>query len=200
MRNLFSKNIKRFKQDESGVAALEFVLIFPLLMLVLLGSVELYGHFRAVRKISNVTASLADIVAQSRALTRAQLTALHPLTESLLAPLDVGGIRYRIAIVRQGNAGTPPRLSWEFVNGGRNSAGKLMFGGSEYKATKCGKFKNPQGKNFPPNQDSVFVVVNYTYDSIFSNIIDGPTDYEEDMISIPRLGNTVTLSDVTPCT
>lgn len=182
-------NLKRFLANKSGVAAIEFALIFPLLILILFACIELYGHFSAVRKIAKVTASLADIVAQSRSITEEQLKALNPLAKSLMQPLDSEKMTYTIASIRQGDDTKPPKLVWEHEQS--SSASKISLGGNG----KCRDYADAGNKKFPPNQDVIFVNIKFTYESLFENYIGGPTIYEDNMIAIPRASATVILVD-----
>lgn len=183
------RNLKTFLADKSGVAAIEFVLVFPLLIIVLFGSIELYGHFNAVRKIANVTASFADIVAQSRSITENQLNALNPLAASLMQPLDSVGITYTIATIRQADADKKPKLVWEHKHSSGNNS--MTLGGTG----QCTKYTGAGDKKFPPNQDVIYVNVKYVYKSLFENYIGGPTTYEDNMIAVPRSSTTVVLVD-----
>ena len=184
------KSLKQFITDQSGIAAIEFVITFPILIALLFGCIELYGHFNAVRKIGNVTASFADIVAQSRVITEEQLIALNPLANSLMQPFDGSTIAYTISSIRQGDGEDKPKLVWEYSHssGGKDSTtadGNIA----------CKEYKGAGGKKFPPNQDVIYVNVQYTYDSLFKNYIGGPTDYADEMISVPRASGTVRLVD-----
>lgn len=183
------QNLKRFFANKSGVAAIEFALIFPLLILILFACVELYGHFSAVRKIAKVTASLADIVAQSRSITEEQLKALNPLAKSLMQPLDSEEMTYTITSIRQADDIKTPKLIWEHKQS--PSTSKISLGGNG----KCKEYTNAGNKKFPPNQDVIFVNIKFTYDSLFKNYIGGPTVYEDNMIAIPRASATVILID-----
>ncbi|MCJ8323741.1 MAG: pilus assembly protein [Rhizobiales bacterium] len=198
MKKLLSK-FKPFLRDQSGVASIEFTIIFPVLITLFFGCIELYGHIHAVRKLGNITSSIADIVAQSSSISTAQLNALHPLVKTLVAPLDSTEIRYRISSVRQGNAGDTPKLIWQHINGSKNAEGKIIVGGAEYEGAPCGDFTATEGKEFPENQDSIFVTVEFTYSSPFGKYLAGTVEYSDSMIAIPRSTKTVSLSDKTAC-
>lgn len=189
----------RFIHDKSGVASIEFTIIFPVLITLFFGCIELYGHIHAIRKLGNVTASIADIVAQSRSISTAQLDALHPLVKSLVEPLDSAEMRYRISSVRQGDADETPKLIWQHINGSKNAEGKIIVGGAEYEGAPCGNFTATEGKEFPANQDSIFVSVEFTYSSPFGKYVTGDVEYSDNMIAIPRSSSTVVLSDKAAC-
>lgn len=190
------KKLKAFWADENGVASIEFILTLPVLFLLFFGCVELYGHFNAIRKLGNVTASLADIVAQSRSVTKTQLDALRPLAKSLMAPIDASEISYTITNVRQGPAGDDPDYVWEHehLSNGISNLDKGSAGGA------CDEYTGaPNSNDFPPNQDTIYVQTEFTYTSLFTNFITGPTVYTDSMLAVPRASTTVRITDVTLC-
>lgn len=193
----FAKPTHKFMRDEGGVASIEFVLTFPILIMLFFGCIELYGHFHAVRKLSNVTASIADIVAQTRTISSNQLAALAPLTSILMAPLDATQISYTITNVRQSNAGDTPKMVWEHSHGSDGSDATLLGGTNGSGA--CKNYAGAAGKTFPSNQDTVFVKVSYTYNSIFSTYISGATVYDDTMLAVPRASKTVKITDKNEC-
>lgn len=52
------------RRDERGIAAVEFALILPLMLMIYLGLVELTRGMRAVQRLDLVSHSLADLTAQ----------------------------------------------------------------------------------------------------------------------------------------
>lgn len=200
-KNRPTKNFKSFLTDNSGVASIEFVLTFPLLIMLFFACIEIYGHFHAVRKLSNVTASIADIVAQTRSISEDQLNALSPLTSILMAPLDATQIKYTITNVRQADADDDPTVVWEHAQPVGSTPGETTLGGPSSNGNgSCQDYDNAAGKTFPPNQDVIFVKVTYTYESIFSSYISGPTEYNDTMLAVPRASRSVKITDKNHCT
>src|SRR4051812_23308882 len=66
----------RFGADRRGVAAIEFALLLPVMILLYFGSAEFVNAFSAQRRISHIAASIADITAQDRTISTAQLNDL----------------------------------------------------------------------------------------------------------------------------
>lgn len=56
--------LKRFSRAQNGVAAIEFALLLPLLIVMMLGSVELQRYLRIERQLSLAAENIANIVAQ----------------------------------------------------------------------------------------------------------------------------------------
>jgi Flp pilus assembly pilin Flp len=63
MRNLFAQ----FARAQRGVAAIEFALLMPLLVLMMLSSVELQRYLRIERQLSLAAENIANIVVQRQA-------------------------------------------------------------------------------------------------------------------------------------
>ena len=61
------RRLSSFARATSGVAALEFALILPMLIFMMLGSVELQRYMRTERQLSLAAESLAALVAQRQA-------------------------------------------------------------------------------------------------------------------------------------
>jgi Flp pilus assembly protein TadG len=78
----------RMRGDASGVAAIEFALILPLMLALYLGGNE-FGHaFTLKRKISHTTSAIADLVTQSRKITDADMENILDAAEEILWPYE----------------------------------------------------------------------------------------------------------------
>lgn len=55
----------RLRRSEAGVALLEFALILPVLLLLLVGSIELARFFLANQKLDNATSTIADLITRT---------------------------------------------------------------------------------------------------------------------------------------
>ena len=100
------------------MAALEFAIIAPLLMVpLLLGSVDLIDVMGANKRAQNATASLADIVARDTEVSNAELNGMWQALDLLLYPTDPGQMQIRITSIRIVNASTT-QVVWSEGHGG----------------------------------------------------------------------------------
>jgi Flp pilus assembly protein TadG len=95
MMQLFS----RFKRDRRGVAAVEFAMILPLMLLVLFGTVELTEALATNRRAENVATSIADIVARDVVITDEEITDLWTAANALMFPNFAAPMQMRVTSV-----------------------------------------------------------------------------------------------------
>ena len=114
MKSLFQR-LRRFAREDKGVAALEFAIIAPLLMVpLLLGSVDLIDVMGANKRAQNAAASLADVVARDTEISNAELTSLWRGLDVLMYPNDPGTMEIRISSISIVNAS---RRAWSGARG-----------------------------------------------------------------------------------
>jgi Flp pilus assembly protein TadG len=84
-------------RDEAGVAAIEFALVLPLLVALLFGAVEFVQLLSAARRVDHAAAAMADVVAQGRTITDAELTDIMTLAPILVSPLPTTSVGEQIS-------------------------------------------------------------------------------------------------------
>lgn len=111
--------LKRLAQNESGIAAVEFGLILPLMLMIYMGLVELSRGMRAAQKLDLVAHTLADLTAQQltggqntgqAGLTEADVTSIFSAANTLMAPLPVANLKMTISEV---NISSPSAGVWQ---------------------------------------------------------------------------------------
>lgn len=88
-----------FAQDRSGMAAVEFAIIAPLMLLVLFGTVELTEALATNRRAENVAASVADIVARDVIITDDEIDDLWTAADALMYPNSAAPMSMRVTSV-----------------------------------------------------------------------------------------------------
>jgi Flp pilus assembly protein TadG len=94
-----------------GAAAVEFALVAPFMILLHLGVVESVQAWEAYRRASHVAATLADLTAQNRSVTSADLTDILRSGSLLIAPFPAANLGERIASITANAQGTA-QLDW----------------------------------------------------------------------------------------
>ena len=108
--------VRRLGRDRSGLSAIEFALIAPLMLTCLVGSVEVSNGMLASRKVTQTTSTLADLVSQATAVTTNDINDIFAAGIAVMEPIDAQGIRMRITCI-QADLNGVTRVSW---SDGRN--------------------------------------------------------------------------------
>lgn len=91
---------RNLQHDQSGIAAVEFALILPIMLLLFLGSFETTNLVLAYMKLEASAETAADLVAQTRVNTVLQSTDFTNITNAakqILTPLPTSGTLLKIA-------------------------------------------------------------------------------------------------------
>ena len=167
---------------------IEFVLLLPLMLLIWGGIVEFANIHFAGRKVALATQSIADLIAQERSVTIAELTNLVDAGNAIMFPYPTDTMGYRmqsIAVDDDGNI-EPDPTAWSF------SSGQAQPGAAPIPA---------QAESLLTTNDStIYVRVTYTYEpvSVFgalpglSELISSIT-FTEEAFAKPRQINKIPL-------
>lgn len=85
--------IARFGDDLAGLSAVEFALVLPIMLTLYLGGVELSDALTINRKVTHVTSTLGDLVAQSKTITDSDIEDIFNAAESIITPYDVNALK-----------------------------------------------------------------------------------------------------------
>ena len=77
---------ERFSRDKRGIAAIEFALIVPLMLTIYLGTIEISAAVSINKKVSRVSATVADLVTQQTEVNKSQLEDIMAVGEAVLFP------------------------------------------------------------------------------------------------------------------
>ena len=81
------KLARRLKGDQDGVAAIEFAMIAPILAVMFIGAVELSQAITVDRRVTQVAASTADLVARSeKQISQSEITDIMRVGGYILKP------------------------------------------------------------------------------------------------------------------
>lgn len=80
---------RRLKGDQDGVAAIEFAMIVPILAIMFIGSVELSQAITVDRRVTQVAASTADLVARAEnQISQTEITDIMRVGGYILKPFS----------------------------------------------------------------------------------------------------------------
>lgn len=89
----------RLARDRRGVSAVEFVLIFPLLVGLLAGTVDFGQALMVSRKMDQIVSTLGDMVSQKSAWTTSDLDAIVTGTATIIQPFDSTNLQIQMTVL-----------------------------------------------------------------------------------------------------
>jgi Flp pilus assembly pilin Flp len=90
--------LRNLRRDNRGVAAIEFALMLPMLIALLIGCLEVTFKIWSTQKAEKLAVTLSDVIAQSTAVTNSDLQALIGAVDKIMDPFPFGGDKGKIII------------------------------------------------------------------------------------------------------
>ncbi|MFN6980582.1 MAG: TadE/TadG family type IV pilus assembly protein [Brevundimonas sp.] len=103
--------IRRLARDERGVSAVEFALIAPMMFVFYAAMADLCQGYMAFRRVSHSASAVADLVSQSRTITKADIDNVFEVGPLLLSPFAPASMEQRVGSVTR-VTDTQYRLDW----------------------------------------------------------------------------------------
>lgn len=118
---------KRWLCDQSGVAAIEFALLFPILLFLYLGAVELIEAILLQRQTSQTAATVANIVAQYTSISGStQLPDILNASAQIFAPNPSANATVVISLVTIDSSGKATVTWSQSLNGAARTTGQVI--------------------------------------------------------------------------
>ena len=174
---------RRFGRCEQGVAALEFALVAPFLILLLLGGFEVSRFLRVQQKAEKIAFTIADVAAQADPVTGIDIQQVFAAVEQIMKPFPFQSEGLVVVTSTTQPAGEPkPTVRWQCENGGAYDADSKI--GKEGKDAAL-----PGGFKIDDDKDNVIVTeVFYQFSPVFgTNFTRSFTVYKTALFR-PRLG------------
>jgi Flp pilus assembly protein TadG len=125
MRNMMSL-LRRLACDRRGVSAVEFALLAPVMITLLVCTAEMSEGVGADRKVSLVTAALANLTAQSTTLSSTQMNNILDASSSIIAPYSVSLLTMTVTCLNI-DANRTATVKWSVTRGGTANTGTMTI-------------------------------------------------------------------------
>lgn len=109
--------LRRFVRDRRGTAAMEFVIIVPVMFIMAYGCNEICNTLAVSRKITTTARTVSDIVAQGTVLTDVQKDNVMGAGKALLEPYSTSSLKIRVSAVNIDGTGKAT-IAWSDSNSG----------------------------------------------------------------------------------
>jgi len=163
---------RRFGDDRSGLAALEFALILPIMVALYLGGVEIGDALTIKRKVTSVTSSLTDLVTQAKVIDNKDMNNIFDAAASIITPYDEDKLRIKVSGVAIDSKGKAT-VAWSDAR-------------NDTPLAKNSTVALPAGVD---QKDSFIVTteVHYDYQPTFGYVLTGTFDLTDQFYLRPRL-------------
>ena len=105
------RHLLRLARDQRGLAAVEFALIAPLMVLLYCGLAEFTMAMMAERRVAHTASVIADLVAQTPQISGSEVSDIFTVGGSILNPFPSAPLQMRITSVIADVNGVP-KVSW----------------------------------------------------------------------------------------
>lgn len=128
-----------FCGDRGGVAALEFAIILPGLLLIYLGGFEASKALEASRKVESTAETVGNLVARNRTMTETGLENIYNISSAIMVPFSTDGLKIIVTTVSVDDKGKGT-VDWSQANTGPaldkgaryDVPSELVFGSETY--------------------------------------------------------------------
>jgi Flp pilus assembly protein TadG len=167
----FSFSLGRFLREGAAVGAVEFALIFPVLLTIYFGAFEVTNLLVANRRVTAVAHTAGDLTAQAASVDNGDIADIFAASSAILAPFNTAPLTMRISSV-VADANNVVKVAWSdgFQIGPRSVGSAVTL---------------PAGLT-TPGSSVVFVEVTYEYASPVSEMVASPISFSENAYLKPR--------------
>lgn len=103
--------LRPFWRSKSGVAAVEFALLAPILIVLFFGAIELTDLLQRDQRVWNMASTTSDLAAQSTKITDADKNNIFAAATSIMYPYSTSGISIVMSsVIDNGSGGA--KVAW----------------------------------------------------------------------------------------
>lgn len=107
---------RRLRGDRRGVSAVEFALLAPVMIAFYFGSAEFCQGYMAEKRMGHVAAAVADLVAQSEAVTSTQVADYFQIGALVIKPFSATPLNQRVTSLTRDSNGVV-KVDWSQGSG-----------------------------------------------------------------------------------
>jgi Flp pilus assembly protein TadG len=91
--------LRKLRKDKSGLAAVEFAMLLPVMITLFFGVVEISMALSCRANVTNVASVAGDLVAQESAMTTSDMTNVFNAADAILYPYDTSVAKITVSSV-----------------------------------------------------------------------------------------------------
>ena len=172
--------LRGFRHNAEGVAAIEFALVFPVMLLVYLGTMEASTLISADRRVQTVAAAVGDLVSRAKGkIPACDIKDYFKAASGIMQPYDDTALQQVVTSVHVAADGTT-LVEWS----------KSEDGSGTY--TVGATYPLPQAmKDIALDAHVIVSEASYAYPPITGFIYDQPIQLRRENFYLPRYGGSI---------
>lgn len=99
------RRLQQFRRDRRGLAAVEFALIAPVMIVMFYGAVEVSSAVDCNSRVARVSSTVADLVAQSTSVSAGDVSNIFAAAGAILYPYSSTGAKITVTSLVDDGAG-----------------------------------------------------------------------------------------------
>jgi Flp pilus assembly protein TadG len=116
----------RIARDQRGVSAVEFALLAPVMIGLYLGCVEISEGVAADRKVSLVSAALANLTAQVSTISASDMTNILDASSAIIQPYSASLLKLTVTCLKI-DANKNVTVKWSVTRNGTANTGSMTM-------------------------------------------------------------------------
>lgn len=172
-----SHRITSLRRDQSGVSAVEFAMLLPLMVTLYLGAVEISQGVAIHRKVTLTARTVADLGSQVTSINSGDMTNMLNAASAVIAPFPSNELKVTVSAVTI-DANNIAKIAWSCsLNGIKHAVNTTVT--------------LPAALNVA-NSQLIWSEVKYHYLPTIGYVVTGALDLSDEIYMRPRLSDTVT--------
>ncbi len=171
-----SDQLARLGGDDSGVSAVEFAMLLPLMLVLYLGAVEISQAVGIDRKVTLTSRTLADLASQVSSIPSSDMSNILNASSAVIAPYDSSKLKATVSQVSI-DANNKATITWSCTLGGAAHA----VGSS---------VSLPDALNVA-NTSLIWGEAAYTYTPAIGYVVTGTLNLSDQIYMRPRISDSI---------
>jgi Flp pilus assembly protein TadG len=117
LRARLHDQVRRLPADTRGVAAIEFLMIMPLMLMLCFGIIQVSSGLTVDRKVSQTARTLSDLISQSSSITDTDVSNAFTTGLAMMSPYAAGPLQEKISQVYVDPVTTTGKVKWSRASG-----------------------------------------------------------------------------------
>jgi len=182
-RDTLIRRVQRFLADTRGVSAVEFALVLPLMLTLLIGGSEVGDGVATKLKMSRAAYTVADLTSQFVSIQSSDMSNILGAGSVLIAPYASTHLTVTVSEVKTTAPGGIAAIKWSASTGTARAAGQVMT-------------LPPAFSTLPVNTTLILGEASYAYTPTLGYSVTGTFTFSDSYYMYPRLSDCVTYNNV----